>query len=187
MMWFRRRRVRFFDRAREARLLPDYAAHYPALKAGRWVPVSKLTRRLHQEPDSPLRPLLEGAFEFRGGFAPRNPAWPFLRQRSDDAPAEVYGSGERVARLLHPYAQLYRGIRAEQWLLAREVRDMVVSMRDAEEADKPIRLRDDPPSGRPLPDEHFEFRLGMSDPGMPRLRTRWEDPALKRPAQIRNH
>jgi hypothetical protein len=184
-MWFRRRRIRFFDRAREARVLPEFASRYPALKPGRWAPVSQLVRRLRGQSSSVPRYFLDEHFEFRGGLAPRNPAWPFFRQRSDDEPAQVYGSGERVARLHSPYAHLYSGIRAEQWLLAREVRDTVISLRDAENADQPFRLRDTAQEGRALPDEHFEFRLGMSDPGMPRLRTRWEDPALRTPSPLR--
>jgi hypothetical protein len=187
MMRFRRRRIRLFDRPREACLRAEYAPLYPALKAGRWHPVPRLLRRIHRRSESAPwellqnpRELLQSHFEFRGGLAPRNPAWPFLRQREDDVPAAARGAGERVGRLLHGYARLYGRIRPEQWLPARDLRDEVIGLREEENQDKPAWQRKSPPAGRTLPDEHFEFRLGMSDPGMPRLRTRREDPAFQR-------
>jgi hypothetical protein len=178
-MRLRRRRIRLFDRPREARLLAEYAPLYRALKAGRWQPVRRLLKRIHRRSGPAPRELLQRHFEFRGGLGPRNPAWPFLRQREDDAPAAAGGAGERVGRLLHSYARLYGRIRPEQWLPARDLRDEVIGLREQENQDKPAWQRQSPPPGRTLPDQHFEFRLGMSDPGMPRLRTRRDDPAFQ--------
>jgi hypothetical protein len=180
MMWFQRRRIRLFDRGREARLDPEYAPLYPALKAGRWLPVLKVLRRLGRHLGSASRETIQRHFEFRGGLGPRNPAWPYLRQREDDTPAAALGAGERVGRLLRPYARFYGRIRPGQWLPARDLRDDVIELREQENQDKPSWQQKVPPPGRTLPNEHFEFHLGMSDPGMPRLRTRREDPAFYR-------
>ncbi len=182
-MWFRRRRISLFDRPREARLRADYASFYPALKPGRWIPVRRLLKRVHREPGTASREGFGAHFEFRGGLDPRNPAWPLLRQRADDTPAPAGGGGERVGRLRRTYARLYGQIRPEQWLPARELRDEVLELRDHENQDRPAWQREGAPPGRTLPDEHFEFRLGMSDPGMPRLRTRRDDPAFRRLAK----
>ena len=95
-------------------------------------------------------------------------------------PPPVAGAGERVGRLLQSYARLYARIRPGQWLPARDLRDEVIGLREEENEDKPAWQRKVQP-GRTLPDGHFEFRLGMSDPGMPRLRTRREDPGFHRP------
>jgi hypothetical protein len=91
----------------------------------------------------------------------------------------VGGNGERVGRLHYSYAQLYGRIKPEQWLPARNLRDEVIEWREQENEEKPAWQRKSPPPGRALPNEHFEFRLGMSDPGMPRLRTRRDDPAFQ--------
>ena len=179
-MRLHRRRIRLFDRPREGRLRPEYADLYPGLKAGRWLSLRKLLKRLHRHRDSVSREMLQEHFEFQGGLGSRNPAWPLLRQREDDVPAAPRGGGERVGRLLHPYARLYRPIRAEQWLPARDIRDEVIGLREQENQDVPAWQRKSPPPGRTLPDEHFEFRLGMSEPGMPRLRTRRDDPDFQR-------
>jgi hypothetical protein len=85
-----------------------------------------------------------------------------------------------VGRLLRPYARFYGRIRPGQWLPARDLRDEVIELREQENQDKPSWQQKVPPPGRTLPNEHFEFHLGMSDPGMPRLRTRREDPAFYR-------
>jgi hypothetical protein len=180
MMWFRRRRIRLFDRPREARLRGEYASFYPALKPGRWFPIHKLLKRIHRQHDTASREGFDAQFEFRGGLDPRNPAWPLLRQRADDAPAVMGGVGERVGRLRYNYARLYARISPEQWLPARDLRDEVIEQREQENQDRPAWQRERPPPGRTLPDEHFEFRLGMSDPGMPRLRTRRDDPGFRR-------
>lgn len=179
MMWFRRRTIRLYDRPREARLRPEYSSFYPALKPGRWYPVRRLLKRLFPHPDSPPRDLLHSHFEFQGGLGPRNPAWPFLRQREDDVPPAAPGASERQGRLLFTYAQLYRRIRPEYWLSARDLRDEVVELREQESQEKPWK-RESAPPGRTLPDEHFEFRSGTSDPGMPRLRTRRDDPGFRK-------
>ncbi len=178
-MWFRRRTIRLYDRPREIRLRPEYASIYPGLKAGRWLPIRRVLRWMRRHQGSAPREFLESHFEFQGGLDPRNPAWPFLRQREDDVPVEVTGAGERLGRLHYSFAQLYPPIRPEHWLPARDLRDEVVELREQERQEKPWK-QDSAPAGRTLPDEHFEFRLGMSDPGMPRLRTRREDPAFRR-------
>jgi hypothetical protein len=67
---------------REGRLRPEFAALYPDLTPGIWVPACTLTefvleRGLYQRlTGSPAkhRPLLEEHFDFRGGPA-REPAW----------------------------------------------------------------------------------------------------------------
>jgi hypothetical protein len=184
-MWFRRRRIRLFDRPRECRLRAEYASVYPALKPGRWLHVRRLLKRIQRRRASAPRERLEEHFEFRGGLGPRNPAWPLLRQRSDDVPATAGGSGERVGRLHYSYARLYSRIKPEQWLPARDLRDEVIELREQENEDKPAWQRQSAAPGRTLPNEHFEFRLGMSDPGMPRLRTRRDDPAFRRSLQGR--
>ena len=58
---------------------------------------------------------------------------------------------------------------------------LLCHLRELEELDRSA-LRPPPAASphRTLPDEHFEFCLGMSDPGLPGLRTRLEDPALQR-------
>ena len=179
-MWFRRRRIRLFDRPREARLRGEYASYSPALKPGRWLPVRKLLKRIRGHHEITSRQGAEAHFEFRGGLDPRNPAWPFLRQRADDAPTLEGGASERLGRLRYAHARLYGRIRPEQWLPARDLRDEVIELREQENQDRPAWQRERAPPGRTLPDEHFEFRLGMSDPGMPRLRTRRDDPAFRR-------
>ncbi len=185
MMWFRRRIVRLYDRPREARLRPEYASFYRALKAGRWYPVRRLLKRIHWQPGSARRQILHAHFEFQGGLHPRNPAWPFLRQREDDEPVAAPAAVERQGRLLRVYAQHYRRIRPEQWLSARDLRDEVVELREQESQEKPAWQRESAALGRTLPDEHFEFRLGTSDPGMPRLRTRRDDPPFRQSIDYR--
>ena len=134
-------------------------------------------------PKTDLRDALDSHFEFRGGLGPRNPAWPYLRQRGDDLPVAVPGAGERQGRLRRDYARLYRPITPEQWLPARDLRDAVVERREEEILAQPAWKREGAPPGRTLPDDHFEFRMGMSDPGMPRLRTRRDDPAFRKPTR----
>jgi hypothetical protein len=77
---------------REGRLRPEFAALYPDLTPGIWVPACSLTefileRGLYQRrTGSPakLRPLLEEHFDFRGGPT-REPAWA--------GPDERFGNG----------------------------------------------------------------------------------------------
>ena len=183
MRWFRRRSVRLYDHSREARLLPEYASLYPGLKPDRWYAVTRLAKRVGCPPGSALREIIHSHFEFQGGLQQRNPAWPFLRQREDDLPVALSGAGERLGRLRYDYAQLYHPVRPEQWLPARDLRDQVVGIREQEREASPgwtMSREESAPSGRTLPDEHFEFRSGMSDAGMPRLRTRRDDFAIRR-------
>lgn len=179
-MRLRQHLVRLYDDPREARPLPEYASLYPRLKAGRWYPVRRLLDRLRHSLSMDLREALDSHFELRGGLGPRNAAWPYLRQRRDDVPVAAPGAGERQGRLLRSFARLYRPISAEQWLPARHLRDEVVELREEEMLSLPAWKREGARAGRALPDDHFEFRMGMSDPGMPRLRTRREDPAFRK-------
>jgi hypothetical protein len=184
MKWPRRSEISLFDRQREARVRPEHAALYPSVRSDRWIPVGRLLRRIRRDVDLASRDLLQAHFEFREGLGPRNPAWPFLRQREEDVPPVLGGAGERLGRLRDSYSRLYPGIRPGQWQPARELRDKLRQLRELEEADRPARQPAAPPPKRALPDEHFEFCLGMSDPGFPRLRTRWEDPTLRGSAQV---
>ena len=77
---------------REGRLRPEFAALYPDLTPGTWVPACSLTefilerglyRRLTGSP-AKLRPLPEEHFDFRGGPT-REPAWA--------GPDERFGNG----------------------------------------------------------------------------------------------
>jgi len=72
--------------SREARLLPEYAAVHPRLKADRWIRIRFVLQRLGTPTGVPSdRFSLGEQFEFRGGDGPRNPAWPLLRQRASDS------------------------------------------------------------------------------------------------------
>ena len=184
MKWPRRSEIRLFDRQREARVRPEHAALYPSVRADRWIPIRRLLKRIRRDVDLASRDILQAHFEFRNGLGPRNPAWPFLRQREEDVPPALGGAGERLGRLRDSYSRLYPGIRPGQWQPARELRDKLLQMRELEEHERPVRAAAPALAKRVLPDEHFVFCLGMSDPGFPRLRTRWEDPALQRHAHL---
>ena len=67
---------------REARLRPEFAALYPGLTPGRWVPAARIAEAvlanvlLHEIGEAPLadRTLNEQHFEFRGGTESDRPA-----------------------------------------------------------------------------------------------------------------
>jgi hypothetical protein len=74
---------------REARLKPEYAASYPGIEAGVWMPATVIGQQLllwHlTAPASPLgeRLMSEDHFEFRGGRK-RVGAWVSARTRMSD-------------------------------------------------------------------------------------------------------
>ena len=74
---------------REARLRPEYAALYPAIEPGVWMPASDIGRSLllwhltASIPPEGERLMSEEHFEFRGG-APRNGADAHARTRQAD-------------------------------------------------------------------------------------------------------
>jgi hypothetical protein len=79
---------------REGRLRPRFAALYPDLTPGVWVPACTLKdfvlerglyRRLTGSP-AQHRPLPEDHFDFRGGRSPREPSWAGQDDRFGDLP-----------------------------------------------------------------------------------------------------
>ena len=76
---------------REVRLRPQFAALYPSLEAGTWVPSSLwaaaiVTRAQEARRGSVHRRTFEPQhFEFRGGAPPRLPAERHLHTRAEDS------------------------------------------------------------------------------------------------------
>jgi hypothetical protein len=172
---FRRRRKPPRSSARLARLRIEYADLYPRVRPERWLPVRKLVRRFRDRGFA--RALQDEHFDFRGGVPPRNPAWPDLRQRVDDPPVRhAWNAPRRETRLKHDDPALDAGLPPGIWLSARETSLTLYQRREdtirhSVTPNAPV-LRD---GERLLPDSHFEFRGGASEPGLGRLRTRRAD------------
>jgi hypothetical protein len=162
--------------SREARLRPEHADLYPALKPGVWEPAAALGRRLLvwslAQPKAVRfgpRLLPDGHFEFRGlsdGSAGEEPvageaASAGLRRRGDR-------SSGRECRLRPEHASSYPRIPAGEWIPADEATILVLEQRGASSVEEL--------GERPLDPGHFEFRGGVRRGERVALKTRGEDP-----------
>jgi hypothetical protein len=165
--------------SREARLRPEHAHLYPALKPGVWEPAAALGRRLlvwslvqpKQVKFGP-RLLPDSHFEFRGHTSETPKDQPVrggrqagnLRRRGD-RPAH------RECRLRPQFASRYPLMPAGEWISAETATALLLEQQGVVSVEEL--------GERPLPQVHFEFRGGVRRGERAALRTRAEDPEPK--------
>ena len=143
---------------RQARLKPEYAATYPPLEPGEWIPAAVASARmlLWQTRQAGVsgpgqRTLDPRHFEFRGGAAdepePRATGTRFGDHGDTGAPLR------REARLRAPFSELYPALPSDTWMGAAELGGILLRWITEGGVTPPL-------GARLLPDEHFEFRGG---------------------------
>jgi hypothetical protein len=145
---------------REARLRPAYAALYPQLEPGVWMPAGKMAEQAlalasgSGRADSSRRPLNDHHFEFRGS-TPREAGGPIGMSRMSDTVAGSHTVGderdEREHRLAAREREADQGIQQAEELQARveQVTDDLERLRrKVEQSDTPGVERTDRKPGK---------------------------------------